>query len=55
MLNIATPLSVLGLRGLFYLIAVLIVLCGASAVADNEKGLWSDGEFETQLPERPPM
>ena len=24
-------------------------------LAANEKGLWSGGEIETQLPERPPM
>ena len=24
-------------------------------LAANEKGLWSGGEFETLLPERPPM
>ena len=26
-----------------------------AAVADNGKGLWSGGGFETQLPERPPI
>ena len=26
----------------------------ANIIATNEKGLWSGGEFETLLPERPP-
>ena len=34
---------------------LLYKFSGIFTLAGNEKGLWSGGEFETRLPERPPI
>ena len=36
-------------------VLVSYLVLGFFKMAANEKGLWSGGEFETQLPERPPI